>query len=236
MCIRDSFTGGGGFGGSNFRRPRLSPSQLAEQALLEAKLAADLQKQQAELEVQRRQEFLTQLGREPNSRTNKRQIRAAFEEAQNNYRALNQSQVSANELGFLKQPFRLRKDTLDHQDRSVKWTSVLQEPEFKDIVESLDLSIMENSVTNSEEATAFVKQLSELNQKLNQAAVRGDVQRNDFAHARRLISGLANEVEASGISLTPDVDSDKIAGNQAGQNNGGTNSPITAGGNGSGRR
>ncbi len=220
-----SGAGGGSFSGSGFGRypgPRLSAAEQAELIRREAELRIELQKRQAEFTQQQRKQLLSQLGTQLNGKENKRQNRLAFEEAKKNFQALNLNRVTSTQLGFLQQPFRLRKDSLNRSTRTIQWPSALQAPAFQELVEEVETSIRENKITHSDEAIAFLEKLSQLNKQLNVAAVRGDVQKNDYALARRMISGLANELETSGISLEPQQTTQQTEGSGSGNGGSGT--------------
>ena len=182
---------------------RLSSAERAElqreQLELQQQQAKQFQEQQAKLAIEQRIEFLTQLGSKPNGTANKKQNSLALEEAKADYKALRNETVAAAQLGPLNQLFRLRKESIDRKKRTANWPKFFDDPAFQTLVKNIDSKIANNGIVDSESAQEFLDELAELNQSLNAAASSGEIGLNEFAKARRFVSGLGNEIRATNL-------------------------------------
>ena len=196
--LSGSSTGGfSGFGGRLSRADRqLRAQQQLQLQQAQAQQNARVQAEQARLQYK---QSLIQLGLPKNRSQNSTQYRAAFQEARKDYQALRSNRLAPNQLGTLKQPFRLNSDDVSRDTRMAHWPDALQASNYRTLVENLDQTIMTGGVTNKESAQKFLKELQTLNVALNTSAVQGNVSVTDFARARRFITGLANEIHSSDL-------------------------------------
>lgn len=189
----------GSRGGGGFRRPSRAQrqqqrQQQVQQQQIQAQQNARLQVQQAK---QQYKQSLVQLGLAENRVANSRQYKLAFQEAQQDYKALRSNKVAPNQLGVLQQPFRLTSKDISQNDLTANWPNALRSDDFGKLVQSLDQTIMNGGVDSQESAQEFLSELQALNVALNTSVTQGSVKANDFARARRFITGLANEVRSS---------------------------------------
>jgi len=163
----------------------------------------NLQNQKANAERIRQQykQALIQLGQNPNGNTNSQQYRLAFEEAKEEYSALRKQVVTPENTGSLQLPFRLRRSDINRKTRTANWPKVLDDSDYSELTGAIDSQITNGGVTTSEEAKEFLAKLTEINNLLGRAAVAGDVGSRDYARAKRFISGLANEVNATNLVM-----------------------------------
>lgn len=198
-------SGGGSGIGSSFGGARLSRAErqrLAQQhAQLRQQQALQLAQVRAEQSKQQFKQVLSQLASDDSRSVNSRQNRYAYQEAKRDYQSLRKRQLAPDQLGPLQQPFRLTGKDIDRESFTAHWPDLLQEKEFDALVEPVDKAIMERAVDDQESAIEFLDDLSELNSALNTAAVEGRVNITNFAKARRFITGLANEVRATGLVM-----------------------------------
>jgi hypothetical protein len=181
---------------------RAERQQLAQQQALlrqqQAQQAAQLRVAQAK---QQFKQTLSQLASRDNRSVNSRQHRSALDEAKRDYRSLRKLQVASNQLGLLRQPFRLTNKDINRQNYTANWPAALQTEDFGALVQSVDQAIMDRVVNDTESATQFLNDLGQLNTALNAAAVSGQVDIKGYAQARLFITGLANEVRATDLVM-----------------------------------
>lgn len=209
--------GGGGGGGSvsggsgafpggsstRSRRRRLSPLESQQLALQQLEIQRQVAQVQAERQRKQYKQTLAQLSLPQNKSANARQNRLAFEQAKNDFKSLRRRQVTPNQVGLLGQPFRLTNREIDRSKNTTNWPKALRTSEFSSKVLVLDKTIMESRITDTETATLFLGELSTLNSALNTAAANGSLKIADYANARRFITGLANEIQASNLVMQP---------------------------------
>ena len=182
---------------SRTEREFLHQQRLAQQRAQ----AIELQRLQTEAAKARRKQELIQLGLNLNGNLNKQQYRRAFAEAKNDYRALRRLQLSPNHLGFLRQSFRLRSDTIDRKRRTTVWPDALLQPKFEPQVQNISSKLINGRILDAESANEFLNDLYQLNLDLNVAAANGEIGSTDYARSRRFVSGLANDVQSSNLIM-----------------------------------
>lgn len=196
-----SRSGGGLYGGfgrpSRAQRQQLKQQQLQQQRL-QAQQNALLRAQQAKKQYK---QSLVQLGLAKNKSANSKQYKIAFQEAQRDYKALRSKQVAPNQLGVLQSPFRLTNKDISRSNNAARWPNTLRSNSFGPLVQNIDQTIMDGGVSSQETAQDFLKDLQALNVALNNSAIQGNVNANEFARARRFITGLANEVRSSNFVM-----------------------------------
>ena len=170
----------------------------AKQQQAQAKENARLQAERAK---QQYKQSLVQLAMNENRAANSKLYKAAYKQAKSDFKTLRAKRIAPNQLGALQQLFRLTSNDINRDDRTTHWPDVLRSEDFYEPVQSLDQMISEGGIDSSESAQKFLEDLNSLNIALNIAAVEGKVDANDFAIARRFITGLANEVHSSDINL-----------------------------------
>ena len=198
-------TGGGGgsssrSAGSSRRGP--SAAELERQReLAQAQLEAQ-QAQAVELQKARFVETLSQLGEEKFESKNKKQNRQAINEAKRDYRALKKGDVSPEQLGGLQVPFRLTMEEIDREKRTIKWPDTFEGTQYQTLVDSIDETIGGGDIEDEAAAKAFLGELKSLSTVLNTDVVSGgELSMVEFAEARRLLTGLGNEVLSAGLGL-----------------------------------
>jgi len=130
---------------------------------------------------------------------NKRQNRAAFDEAKKDYQALRSGDVSPEGLRELKSPFRLSKSDFSRDEQKANWPELLESNTFSELTDNLKVNLANGGITDSESAEGFINDLGVLNRELNSVAARGEIPIKEYAKSRRFVTGLANEIIASNL-------------------------------------
>ncbi|MEM9944183.1 MAG: hypothetical protein AAF939_21685 [Planctomycetota bacterium] len=192
----------GGFGGlprNAGTRPSKPAPLTPEQIALLKEQAEEALRQQAIAARQRQKQTLAQLILPKNQSTNAKQYRAAYTQARRDYASLIKKKIAPGDLGALKQLFRLTGKDINRAKHTANWPTALQKDEFAETVKGIDMSIMDSEIKDKATAEAFLVKLNQLNLELNELAAAGGLDSQQFAKARRFITGLANEVHASNL-------------------------------------
>ena len=173
------------------------------------KRQADQARQRAQTAARKAEQYLkTQyidslnaLAQDEQSQQNSGQNRLAFDQAVSDFRVLRAGDVQPNKLGEIQIPFRLLDTDFDRATGTIIWPELLRGPSYNSITGSLDEAFRNNGIKNEQKGTAALEQLKQLNTTFNRNSIEGEIAINDFARARRLITGLGNEIRSKGHGL-----------------------------------
>lgn len=191
--------GGSSFGSRGSSRRFIPPAErerIRQQEIAQANEIArqNAERQQQIFEAQRKQ-LLVELGLQPNGPLNRKYRRLAFAEAKREFKALRKMQVPVAAAGqFLQLPFRLPPGPLDLAKKEIKWPDELDDPAYAESKLAFEelLKGGEQTAPNQSE-TILMAMASQLGARV----VEGKIRSNDYARAKRFLTGVARELESN---------------------------------------